>query len=81
MEGEKKQGFTCSGDCLSCNAAQRQYCASQNAYNTMRMVQEMRVTIDELAEKIRAIESSEALVFAPSAVEDDTAQEASGAGE
>lgn len=70
---ENKQ-FQCTGDCLKCLSVQRQYCASQNAYNTMRMMQDMFKMIDslsgrvgELKEKVNAIQDNEAMVFDPSA--------------
>jgi len=85
MDKNEKQ-FQCSGDCLKCLAVQRQYCASQHAYNSMRMVQKMQETldamfdeIDELKDKIASIQDNEALVFNPNTDEDDTAQEGDGA--
>lgn len=84
MKDEQKQ-FQCSGDCLKCIAVQRQYCASQHAYNSMRMIQKMQETLDELAEdfdelkeKVAAIQDNEALVFNPN---NDIAQEGEGAEE
>lgn len=84
MKDEQKQ-FQCSGDCLKCIAVQRQYCASQHAYNSMRMIQKMQETLDELAddfdelkEKVTAIQDNEALVFNPN---NDIAQEGEGAEE
>jgi len=59
--------------------AQRQYCASQHAYSNMIVldkamavltsmqgqIENMQGTVKELAEKIEAIQNSEAEVFAP----------------
>ena len=70
--------FVCTGDCLNCRKLpgerreQWQYCAAQFTYNTMKMlgdVQEqmmvMQDTIDNLSDKIEAIQNSEATVFNP----------------
>ena len=67
--------FKCSGDCLKCHPNQRAYCAAQFTYNTMRMVEEMRETVNDLKVKIEAIQNSEAEVFDPTiAQEGDGAQ-------
>ena len=77
---DNKQQFQCSGNCLNCLPAQRAYCASQHAYSNMKVldkimemlgkVQEdmtaMQNTVNDLAAKIDAIQSSEATVFNPS---------------
>ena len=62
--------FQCTGDCLKCFPAQRQYCAAQHAYSSMLMLRTMqdslnvmRGTVEELREKINAIQNNEALVF------------------
>ena len=71
--------FKCPGNCLQCQPAQRQYCASQHAYSNMMVLDRMMETllgmknqietmqgsIYELAAKIEAIQSSEAAVFDP----------------
>ena len=69
---EQNQQFTCSGDCLKCTIAQRQYCSCQHAYNMMRLLQTMQEnmkamsgTIDELKVKVSAIQDNEAMVFDP----------------
>ena len=71
-EEKKEEGKVCTGDCLACSPAQRQYCAAQNAYTAARAMQgitgeieALRGTVEQLTAKLRAIESSEALVFAP----------------
>ena len=68
----QQQQFKCSGDCLKCTPIQRQYCASQFTYNTMRMVEHIQGTLDamsgtiaELQEKIAAIQGNEATLFDP----------------
>ena len=70
----EQQQFQCTGDCLKCSPVQRQYCAAQHAYHAMRMLQaltaslqSMTGTIEELAEKVAAIQGSEALLFNPNA--------------
>jgi len=73
------QQFKCSGDCLNCRVSpnerktQWQYCAAQFTYNTMRMVETlqnafkiMQGTVDELRERVEAIQNNEATVFDPS---------------
>lgn len=69
---QRQQGFSCSGDCLRCSVAQRQYCSSQFTFNTMRIVQNMQATlnamqgtIEDLKAKIEAIQNNEAMVFDP----------------
>lgn len=73
-----QQRPTCPGDCLKCFPAQRQYCASQHALSNMRVLdkvmetltamqsqmEQMQGTVTGLAEKIEAIQSGEAEVFA-----------------
>ena len=75
---DKNQNFQCSGNCLNCLPAQRQYCASQHAYSNMKVLDKMmevlskmqedmaamQGTVQEMAEKIEAIQNSEATVFA-----------------
>ena len=67
-----EQQFKCSGDCLKCHPAQRAYCTSQFTYNTMRLVENLSAdlgkmvgTVEELKQKIEAIQNSEANVFNP----------------
>ena len=90
---EQNQNFKCSGNCLNCLPAQRAYCASQHAYSNMKVldsmmgiVMEMQGDIKNLAEKIEAIQNSEAHVFDPTQESLETqnipiAQEGSGATE
>jgi len=76
---EQENRFKCSGDCLKCTPIQRQYCASQFTYNTMRMVEDMQRivvalqgSVDEIRVKVEAIQGNEATLFNP-AKEDDLA--------
>ena len=91
MEQNEQKKFQCTGDCLTCRSAndrkiQWQYCAAQFTYNTMRMIETMqealsamRGTVDELKEKVDAIQNSEATVFDPSESSDESiAQEGYG---
>jgi len=71
---EKKQGFQCTGDCLRCSVLQRQYCAAQFTYNSVRMLEDqsaaiaaLQNTVDNLKTKLDAIQGNEALVFKPMA--------------
>ena len=72
MPAENQTQFKCSGDCLRCTPIQRQYCASQFTYNSMRMIESMQNTlsamqgtIDEIVVKIEAIQGNEASLFDP----------------
>lgn len=68
----ENQNFKCSGDCLKCHPMQRQYCAAQFTYNTLRMLENvqgtinvMQGTIEEMKVKIEAIQGNEASLFDP----------------
>ena len=96
----EEQIFQCNGDCLKCRAiadrkVQWQYCAAQHAYNSMKMiealqksVESMQVTINNLTEKIEAIQSVEPVAVRPACDSEvsnlplfkDMAQNGSGAG-
>lgn len=80
---EQQTQFQCTGDCLKCSVAQRQYCSCQHSYNSLRIIQEMQEsfkamsgTVEELREKIGVIQNNEALVFDPNG---NSAQEGDGA--
>lgn len=79
------QNFKCSGDCLKCHPNQRQYCASQFTYNSMRMLEDfigdfkkLVGTVDELKVKIEAIQGNEASIFDPTIQVSDITQEGDG---
>ena len=72
--------FKCSGNCLICQPAQRQYCACQHAYSNMKVldslmviVMDMQQNVKSLSEKIEAIQNNEAEIFDPNAHEGDGA--------
>ena len=78
---EQTQQFQCTGDCLKCFPAQRQYCASQHAYNSMRMIERMEKRMTdienhfiELEKMIESIQNNEATLFNPNAQEGDGAE-------
>ena len=95
----EQQQFKCSGDCLNCRKLpnerreQWQYCAAQFTYSTMRKVEDlfrdftnMMGTVEELKEKIEAIQNNEAEIFNPSEEKSEipilpTAQKGDGAEE
>ncbi len=84
-QNEQKQ-FRCTGDCLNCNRVQREYCASQKSLENQRILVSMQDTInvmagtiEQLNEKISAIQDNEAEAFAPDL--EDIAQEGEGAEE
>lgn len=75
---EDNKGYKCSGDCLRCHPNQRQYCAAQFTFNTMKMVESIQVTVNEMKEKIEAMQNNEALLFDPTQ-EENEAQSGDGA--
>lgn len=74
-----KQQFQCSGNCLNCQPAQRQYCASQHSFSNMKVLDNMmeilkkmgtdmvamQGTLADMSAKVDAIQNNEACVFAP----------------
>ena len=67
-----EQNFKCTGNCLNCLPAQRQYCASQHAYSNMKVLDSMmgiviglQGDIKSLSEKIEAMQNNEAHIFDP----------------
>lgn len=78
---DENQKFQCNGDCLNCRAiserkVQWQYCSAQHTYNTMRMIEALQLsfvsmqgTVKELAEKIEAIQNSEAVAIDTAAID------------
>ena len=74
MEQEKKTQFRCSGDCLKCSRVQREYCSAQKAYDNQQLLLSIQETVEELKEKVSAIQDNEALVFDPDAQEGDGAE-------
>ena len=67
--------FKCSGDCLKCHPNQRAYCAAQFTYNSMRKIDAIGDTLEEIKAKLDAIQDNEAHIFDPTSI----AQEGSGA--
>lgn len=72
--------FKCSGVCLNCQPAQRQYCACQHAYSNMMVLDNIMTTLlamqgdmNTLKAKIEAIQNNEATIFDPNAQEGDGA--------
>ncbi len=68
----QEQQFHCTGDCINCNRAQREYCGAQKGYDNWRLLLEMQKTltamsgtVEELKHKVAAIQDNEAMVFAP----------------
>ena len=85
-----EQNFKCTGNCLNCLPAQRQYCASQHAYSNMKVLDtmmgailELKKDVSEMKAKIEAIQNNEAMIFDPSAerITIPTAQSGDGAEE
>ena len=68
----QEQQFRCTGDCINCNRAQREYCGAQKGYDNQRLLLEMQKTlasmsgtVEELKHKVSAIQDNEAMVFDP----------------
>ena len=61
----QEKGFVCTGDCMVCSNAQRQYCASLNSYKCMRMIAAIQTSIEEMRRQISALQDSEPVVFNP----------------
>lgn len=68
------ENFKCSGDCIKCSVVQRQYCASQNTYNTMKMLEDLRTLLESM---MKRSEEESQMVF--STIEKEEAQKGSGA--
>lgn len=71
-QNNQSQQFRCTGDCFKCQPLQRQYCAAQWSYNSMRMIETMQDmlkvmqgTVEELKGKIEAIQGNESSLFDP----------------
>ena len=65
----------CTGNCMGCTIYQRQYCASQIAYNNMGLISELMESVAELKEKIEAIQNNEGTLINPiDEPDEDTAQ-------
>lgn len=69
----QEQQFRCTGDCIKCNRAQREYCGAQKGYDNWLLLLEMQKTlsamsgtVEELKHKVAAIQDNEAMVFDPS---------------
>lgn len=65
---------TCNGNCMGCAMLQRQFCASQLAYNNMKMLESLMQEINSLKEKVSELqkENNESILFNPIGV--NTAQ-------
>lgn len=68
----QEQQFRCTGDCINCNRAQREYCGAQKGYDNWLLLLEMQKTlaamsgtVEELKHKVAAIQDNEAMVFDP----------------
>lgn len=68
----QQQQFRCTGDCLNCSRVQREYCGAQKGYDNQRLLVEMKNSlsaisgaVEDLRQKIAAIQDNEAMVFDP----------------
>ena len=55
----------CNGNCMTCTIFQRQYCASQIAFNNMGLLGKLMENVAELKEKVEAIQNNEASLINP----------------
>ena len=55
----------CTGNCMACTVFQRQYCASQIAYNNMGLLSDLMGEIALIKEKIEAIQNNEGTLINP----------------
>ena len=78
---QNQQQFKCSGDCTKCHQVQRQYCAAQKGYDNQQLLLSLIGEVKELAAKVNAIQSNEALVFNPNEAEEPTDISQEGDGE
>ena len=81
MENNSEQGqFRRTGDCLVCNRAQREYCGAQKGYDNQKLLIEMRKQINELSQKVEAMQSND-VAYNPNGEDSITsiAQEGGGA--
>ena len=55
-QDNNKQQFQCSGNCLNCQPAQRQYCASQHSYSNMKVLDNMMELLKKMQKKTQKIQ-------------------------
>lgn len=74
--------FRCTGDCLVCNRAQREYCAAQKGYDNQKLLVEMREQVNSLTKRLEAMQSND-VAYNPNGEDSITsiAQEGDGAEE
>jgi len=70
----------CTGNCMNCAMIQRQFCASQLAYNNMKVLDVVAAELKALKETVEKMKhDDEAVLFNPSDNTKQTAQEEDGA--
>lgn len=82
----KKGGSTqpCNGNCMTCSVMQRQYCSTQIAYNTMRMLEQLPEVLAKMQDSIKDVQESVRILSGDGIetlkpIKTDIAQEGSGA--
>lgn len=45
----------CTGNCMGCTIFQRQYCASQIAYNNMRMMERISESLTAMGQELQTL--------------------------
>ena len=73
MENNKQES-RCSGNCMNCNPFQRQFCASQLAFNNMLMMEQIMRLMKKVEDKVDAMQNDEAALIDPLAQEGDGAK-------
>ena len=83
MENEMKP--RCNGNCKNCLAIQRQFCASQLAYNSMmavsqlvKQVESLELSVMELNERLDNAQSNEEDIFNPIEIKSSDGDESQG---
>lgn len=72
---------TCNGNCMGCAIVQRQFCASQLAYNNMKMIESLMQEVSALKESVLDLQKkdNETELINPTTPIDSIAQEEDGA--
>lgn len=73
QQAQGQMATHCTGDCRRCFPMQRAYCASQIAYNNMKLLESLMLSLNSLSqgmhklnEKVEAFNNSEVMLFNPS---------------
>lgn len=81
---KKTTNTPCNGNCMMCSVMQRQYCSTQIAYNTMRMLEQLPEVLAKMQDNIKDVQESVRILSGDGIetlkpIKTDIAQEGSGA--